>query len=299
MTAPPEVTVIIPTKALAVRATRIHRALNSMRCQQGVRTLALVVVNGSEADPALVDELKAASGVRVLEARDKGIPHALRAGREAVTTEWFTALDDDDEILPGGLAARIQALEASPECSTVITNSVRRSGDEEHLEITDMSEVERSPLRALAERNWLRPGAWLCRSAGIPASLFDDMPKALECTYLAIRFVLNGGVCFLDQPTIAHYTDTPDSETKSKDYAMSVANALPQIRELPLPADTRRWIDRRISSAHHGLADAELRDGRLGQAWRWHLRSLGGRRGWRYLPFTRHLLLASVSRTRR
>jgi len=296
MTSRPEVTVIIPTKALGARASPIRRALESIRRQQDVRPHTLVVVNGCEADPDLVEALRAESTVLVLEARERGIPSALQLGRKAVRSEWFTSLDDDDVILPGGLATRIRALQARPDCSTVITNSMVRCGDEERIDVPDMSRVERAPLGELARRNWLRPGAWLCRSAQIPSNFFDDMPRALECTYLAARFVLNGGVCFLDQPTIAHYIDTPDSESKLKSYKVHVAHALPHILRLPLPADVRRLFARRVSSARHDVADLVLREGDLGAAWRWHLRALRARGGLRYLSFTRRLLLASLAR---
>lgn len=299
MTSLPEVTVIVPTKALAARAAVIQRALDSIRSQRGVRTVAVVVVNGSEKDPSLVGTLQSESGVKLIETSDAGIPNALRIGREAVTTEWFTSLDDDDLILPDGLAVRVEALKARPDCNTIITNSLRRHGDHQEIDVPDMAKVERSPLDSLSDRNWLRPGAWLCRSAQVSCAFFDQMPPALECTYLAIRFVLNGGVCFLDRPTIAHYTDTPDSETKLDNYPIIAADALLQIRGLPLPADTRRWIDWRISSAHHSVANLKLMEGDLNEAWRRHLLSLRGRAGWRYLSFTRRLLAANLAwRTR-
>lgn len=294
MTSLPEVTVIVPTKALAARTAVIQRALDSIRSQQGVRTVAVIVVNGSEKDPSLVDMLKSSSSVQMIETSDAGIPNALRIGRDAVTTEWFTSLDDDDLILPDGLTARVEALQANDGCNTVITNSLRRHGDQEEIDVPDMTKVEHAPLDYLGKRNWLRPGAWLCRTERIPSAFFDHMPPALECTYLVIRFVLNGGVCFLDRPTIAHYTDTDGSETKLDHYPISVADALLQIRGLPLPADTRRWIDRKISSAHHSVADLKLKEGDLNEAWRRHVLSLRHRTGWRHLSFTRRLLAATL-----
>jgi hypothetical protein len=59
-----------------------------------------------------------------------------------------------------------------------------------------------------------------------------------------------------------------------------------------LPGDVRETIRGRIGEACHDVSDVCLRERRWFDAWRWHLRSLCQRRGWRYLAYTRYLLFA-------
>src|SRR2546425_13312811 len=83
----------------------------------------------------------------------------LRAGREMVQTNWFTELDDDDVLLPGALAVRVQALEERPEFDAVVTSGFRRDAAGDALSIDDVRIVEQDPVRALLRHNWLLPGA--------------------------------------------------------------------------------------------------------------------------------------------
>lgn len=292
----PEVAVIMPTRALAMRAPLIRRALMSVLSQEGVTATPIVIVNGPDGDPTLIRELEADSRVRLSRVKAPGIPGALRAGRALVNTEWFSALDDDDIYLPGALATRIKALRTSPSCETVVTNGLRRNTDEDEIHIADIAAVEQDPLNALTRGNWLLPGAWLCRSASVGEWLFDEMPQSLECTYLAIQFALRGRLCFVEQPTIAWYTNTPDSESKSDSYIFGQEAALERILEMQLPNELRQQMRRRITGVRHRIAELYLREDRLARSLRWHLRSLAGRGGWRYASFSLKLLRATLWR---
>jgi len=46
------------------------------------------------------------------------------------------------------------------------------------------------------------PGSGLGGTGRLDSTLFDRMPRYLECTYLAIRFSLTGRLRFLDAPTV-------------------------------------------------------------------------------------------------
>jgi hypothetical protein len=65
--------------------------------------------------------------------------------------------------------------------------------------------------------------------------------------------------------------------------------------ELDLPADVRATLRTRLAGDRHSASVYELDGGRHGAAWRWHVKSLTHPSGWRYLPFTRRLLVASLS----
>lgn len=290
------VTVIFPTLARRDRGPSLRRAIASVLAQEGVRAVPLVVINGSEKDPELVRELTADPRLRVTLVEDRDLPGALRAGRELVDTPWFSRLDDDDLMLPGALALRVAALETRPGLDAVVTNGYRRSATGDTLHVTDSAAVQRDPLSALLRGNWLLPGSWLCRTDAIGPEIFRDAPHWLECTYLAVKLASGGRMIFLEQPTVAWHTDVPGSESKSLGWSLGEADSLARILELDLPEPFRDGIRRKIAVACHSAAGRLLATGNPRDAWRWHLRSLRERGGWRYLVYSRRVLAALWSR---
>jgi len=291
------VTVIFPTLARQDRARFLQRAIASVLSQEGVRAVPLVVINGDECDPGVVRELNAEPRIRVTSVPERGIPEALRAGRDLVDTPWFSRLDDDDVMLPGALALRLATLEAQPGLDAVVTNGYRRDASGDTLHVTDSSAVQRDPLAALLTSNWLLPGSWLCRTTSIGSDIFRDAPHALECTYLAVQLASRHRMLFLEQPTVVWHTDTPGSESKSREWHLGEADALVRILELELPGDFRESIRQRIAPACHSAASRFLAEGSPAEAWRWHLRSLKEPGGWQYLLYTRYVL-AGLARRR-
>lgn len=290
------VTVIFPTLARSDRAASLDRAIASVVSQQEVRAVPLVVINGNDRDPTLVRRLTADPRIRVVSIASRGIPEALEAGRALVDTEWFSRLDDDDLMLPGALALRIDALEAQPHLDAVVTNGFRRNSAGDTLHVTDGATVRRDPLRALLRGNWLLPGSWLCRSQSIGAGIFEGSPHSLECTYLAVRLANEYRMAFLDQPTVVWHTDVPASDSKSREWRLNEPGALEKILALDLPDDFRDGLRRSVSRACHSVADGFLKEGDPAEAWRWHLRSLRGRGGWRYLLYSRRVLAGLITR---
>jgi glycosyltransferase involved in cell wall biosynthesis len=292
------VSVIIPTLALRERASYLRRALDSVFAQDGVRVVPIVVVNGQHRDTALTRELHRVPGVRIVVLEQADLPVALRTGRERVDTPWFAELDDDDELLPDALAIRLGALRERPEYDAVVTDGFVRGsrGDAPHF-THEPAQIMSDPLRALTRANWLSPGAALFRTRTVGVPLFHGMPRYLEWTYLAIRLATSCRLLFLEQPTFVYHTDTPASVSGSREYALGLPAAIERVLELDVPADVRWCYESRLAQACHAAAGLQLREGNARAAWRWHLRSLRARRGWRYLPFTRELL-GEARRTR-
>ena len=289
-----DISVIMPTRGLAQRAGLLRRALHSVLTQHGVRVTPIVVVNGPDHDPALVREIRGDPRVRVAVLETANLPAALRAGREMVDTPWFAELDDDDILLADALATRVQALCDRPDVDAAISNGLRRSAAGDVLSIRDVQNVDADPLRALVfgRSYWLLPGSWLCRTDTVGAEFFHHMPPFRECTYLAIRLASTRRLTFLQRPSVVWHADTPESESKSHPYAIAGAPAMRRILELDLPSDVRAALRNMFSRECHANAELYLRQGRLKNAWRWHLRSLRQPGGWRRLPYTRHLVSA-------
>jgi glycosyltransferase involved in cell wall biosynthesis len=291
-----DVTVILPTQARRERAAGLAAAIDSVLAQEGVRARPLVVVNGVQRDASLVERLLADARLRVVVSETRGLPAALHAGRKALDTPWFADLDDDDLLLPGALALRVDALAARPDCHTVVTNGYRRRGSADALHVPKELGVAADPLRALLRKNWFLPGSYLCRTDDVGPELFLDAPRYLERTYLALRLAIHGPILWLDEPTVVNRVDTPDSEWASRESAFGQPDALRRILELPLPPDVHAALRARVAEACHSASELELRAGRLGEALRWHLRSLREPGGWRFLAYTRHLARRALLR---
>lgn len=290
------VTVILPSRGQPGRLDSLRRAIESIASQHDVCAIPLVVLNGPHVSPGVEAALRADGRVRVLTRREPGLPGAYVAGREAVETPWFATLDDDDLLLPGALARRVEELERRPDHAVVVTNGYRRDGVRDVLNVEPPLDVAADPLRALLRRNWLLPGSWLCRSALVTPSLFAGMPPYLECTFLAVRFASRLGMVWIDEPTVVYHVGAPLAVTGSREYVVGQMDGLRAILALPLPDDVRHAWRRRVAAAYHAAADYDWRAGSLRSAWRWHLASLCEPGGWRHVTFTRHLIRAMLVR---
>lgn len=286
----PAVSVIIATLGLEERAELLEGAITSVAEQAGVRAIPLVVLNGTRVCPDVERRLRADRRVRLIMLGEADLPTALRIGCAAVNTPYFGALDDDDVLLSDALARRVSELKKHPELDVVVTNGYRREDGVDILNIPADADINSDPIRALLERNWLLPGSWLCRSDRVSVELFEGMPSYLECTYLAASFATSYQMLWLGEPTVAYRIGSPQAESRSRRYIVGQAAALRRILRLPLPDDVKRALRRRIANAYHGAAEYDRRAGDMQKAWRWHLASLRSTGGWRYLPFTRHLM---------
>ncbi|HVT39644.1 MAG TPA: glycosyltransferase family A protein [Gemmatimonadaceae bacterium] len=256
-----------------------------------MRAAPIIVINGPDAHPDLVRELRADRRVRVQTNEVASLPAALLAGRKLVDAPFFSALDDDDLFLPGGLAAGVRVLSERHDCDAVITNGIRRDSAGDTLTNGDMAIVERDPLRAMFRSNWLLPGSWLCRTERVGTWLFEGMPSSLETTYTGVQLATRCRLAFLNQPTVVWHAHTANHLSGSKDWVLAHAAALQRLLELDLPHDVKASIRRQRTDACHSNSEMLLREGRRAEAWRWHVRSLLGRSGWRYFPYTLRFIM--------
>ena len=289
-----DVSVIIPTLALRERAALIWRAVESVLGQHGVRALPIVVINGQQRDPELVQRLRDDTRLRTFDHPIADLPGALRIGRRHVDGAWFTALDDDDVMLPGALATRVHALSNGDEFDAVVTSGFCRSDEGDTLSIGDVERVARDPLGELVRLNWMLPGSWLCPNDTESRTLFDAMPPHLECTYLAIVLCTTRRVRFLATPTVVWHRDSPIAASRSMGYRTGQAASIRRLMELDLPSGVRDAYRKKLAAAYHDAARAWLEGGDLSQAWRQHFMSLRSSGGWRHLPFTRRLIFSGL-----
>jgi len=295
--APESVTVIMPTLAQARRARVLEAAVSSVLSQPGVLAVPLVVVNGSYADPSLITRLERTPGVRLIHRQQAHQGDALAAGRAAVDTPWFTELDDDDVLLPGALALRLQHVSTLQGAAVLVSNGWVQRGESRRLAIPDVDRVAANPLAAMADGTWLLPGAGLFRTEAVDTELLTNLPRYLEWTCLALRLAHRGDIHFLDQPTFVHHEGRADGLWGSPECVLGLPAGLRRVIDRDVVESLRPEFIRRLASACNTAANLELARGRWRQAWRWHLQCLGSG-GWEYLPYTRKLLPGLRSRDR-
>lgn len=285
------ITVIIPTLATAERGPYLAKAIDSVLTQAGVKAIPIVVVNGDQTDSGLLRWLEKNRKVRLRRIETHGMPNALQSGWESVDTRFFGELDDDDELFPQALSKRRRAFGYPPEVDVVVTRGIVRGNHGDEYSIPDLDRTVADPLRALLESNWLLPGSALFRKDRMNDSVFANIPAFLEWTYIALRLSMDNTLRFLSDKTFLHHTNLPFSMNASYAGMKGRAYAMRTLLDLDLPVDVRRTLERKAANAHHCVAQQEHANGQTKEAWSWHLKSLIGRGGWRYLAYTRKLLL--------
>lgn len=285
------VSVIIPTTCERVRWHSLERAIAGVLAQEGVAARVIAVVNGKRFDPDCLAALRRKDGVTVLYRDTGSAPLAQAAGRDLVDTPFFAFLDDDDEYLPGALAARLAPLRADPALDFVVANGYRARNGRDELAIGDSSAIMADPLDALCHRNWMASCAGLFRTSTVTPAYFADPAPYMEWTYLAFRLTASLRMRWLDEPTY-RINDSPVSLSKSEAYLRSELDILERVLALPLPSRARHAVRRKIGRACHVFAEKSRREGKRAQAWRFHLDSLTQPGGWRYLPYSRKLVQA-------
>jgi glycosyltransferase involved in cell wall biosynthesis len=284
------VTIVMPTLATAARGPYLRKAIDSVLSQAHVRAVPLVVANGDDCDPGMLRWLESNPDIRYLRIAPASMPDALYAGWQAVDTRYCGELDDDDELLPRALELRMRAFAETPDADAVVTDGIVRGAAGDTGGFDDFDCIVADPLRSLVAAAWLLPGAALLRHDRIDASVFADIPPYLEWTYISLRLSLEYQVKFLPDKTVLHHVDLPFSIDRSSAATLARAGSMRRLLALALPPDVRRALQAKQTQAIHNAAVDCLARGQGADAWRWHLRSLTGRGGWRYLSYTRKLL---------
>lgn len=287
------VTVVIPSTAIPERFELLLRAIRSVLEQRGVSAIPLVVLNGAQYTAEAERALRANADIQLAVQPERDLPSALRRGRELVQTPWFTSLDDDDLLLPGALAMRVDVLQSNPELDIVATNGLVRQNGRDTLHMAASHRIGDDALRALARHNWFLPGCWLARSDRVLPELFDGMPRYRECTFLALKMASQYNLRWIDEPTVVRYIDSPFAESRTREYLLGQVEAQHGLAALPLPAYLQRSLRWRMAAALHEIADRFWSEGNLEEAWGFHMKSLRAYRGLRFLPFTARLIAAT------
>lgn len=285
-----DVTIIIPTLGVMERGPEIKRAVESVTSQAGVNARVLIVVNGNRFVPDVLRQFDGMDRVEVIYLPEPGISSARLAGFDRIKTPYFGFLDDDDSILPGGLALRVDAFETDPRLGVVVTNGYVEDHERQHILYDDFLRYPDDPLRALIDFNWLASCGGLYRTSIVERDIFTDLPKSMEMTLIAFRLACRYRIHRIDVPTYVLHHHEHDRLSAAAHYLENATYALETIHAQITQPDIRRMLARRIGGASHDLASRELANGNRREAWRLHLKSLRMPGGFKYLTFTRHFL---------
>lgn len=289
------ITVITATTLAPDRLATLERAMATVLGQETPETgriIPLLVVNGDRFDADALAAWRARDDVRVEYLPRGSLPGALIHGRGCVDTEFFSFLDDDDEYLPGTLAARAAVLDADPELDVAVSNGIMSRPDGETLATQRYDLHDRDALIGLATENWLLSAAGLFRRSTVDADFWSETDQYLEWTAVAFRLALRRRVRLLREPGFRIH-DTPGSLSKSSGFIRTryqvLAELLTEHREEMPKAAWRVW-SAKLGDELHCLAEILYGNGEWRAAWGYHLRSLARIGGARFLAFSRHLL---------
>jgi glycosyltransferase involved in cell wall biosynthesis len=292
---PPLLTVIIPTLADNKRSRSLLRAIASVVDQKEVPVEVLVVVNGQRFDPELVNLLESRSELRVVKLAQPSLSNAIHQGCAAITTPYFSFLDDDDQYLLGSIQKRLLKLQDNPDCLMVASSGFRETEGHRTVSAFNLLSALKNPYHELAVNNWMTSCGAIFRSSLVSSDTFKNIPPHHEWTYLAYKIVALGPFCIVDEPCyIIH--DTPGSLSKSAAYSEAPANVLREVLKIDLPATARQSVMIRLAKAEHNLASNAISNGLRAKAIRHHVNSLLLPGGLKYILFSRHLMKFKISR---
>jgi glycosyltransferase involved in cell wall biosynthesis len=288
------VTVVVATLASREKSAALFRALTSIR-DQNINCRIVAVVNGPKRDGDVVAALKQAADIDVLDLEDGNLVKALTAGVAAVQTEYFSVLDDDDVFTTGACRKRYEYMVEHPEADVLATSGTKQFSDGRTERIPARFDSN-DPLASLFDCNWLPSCGGMYRRARIGADFFASMPRYLEWTYLAFRLARERRVHFWNRDAEPHFTifETTGSESLGLNYVLALPRNIAQMHDSTLPPHIQRLLADKIARAFHDAAARCVSAGRTKDAWRFHLESVSRRSGIRYLPYTRHLLAATL-----
>jgi glycosyltransferase involved in cell wall biosynthesis len=286
------VDVLVRTTCKGSRRRSLQRAVASIVSQRGVAARPVIVVAGAQ--PGSLPRLAARNGIRVHRIGTEASPgRALAIARELVDAPFFAFLDDDDVLLPDALATRVAILRTEPRVQVVVTTGYLARGNGRRLHIGDIARHQGDPLRGIVERCWLASCGGLFRTDAVPPAMFDALPDLCEWTCVAFRLAATScSIRFVDRPTYVVH-DSAGSLSKSDAFVEASLRVLDEMRSAPLPAADRRRRAHKYRATLHDAAERCRRAGTIGQAWRYHLRSLQPPGTLRYAAYTRKLLWSS------
>jgi len=287
-------TVVIASRCDDARAELLRRACDSVRSMaNGLSYSIVVVANGAGVSTRVVEMLNGRSDTHVVRLRSGSYPLARRVGAEMADGEFLAFLDDDDELIPDTLSAKIACFREHPHIDVLVTDGLSVTGTTE-TRIFQPPEGRSSDLvEAMMHVGW-GAGALTLRAASVELWTFDAEFRHLEWTLTALQLASRYRVGYLDRPTYRYYEDTPNSLWKSADHILAAPEVWRRLRSSYAGTKYESTVCQRYGRVCHQAAIECTRRGLIRDAWRFHLSSVASPGGAGKLPFSAKLLLATL-----
>jgi glycosyltransferase involved in cell wall biosynthesis len=249
------VSVYMPTKD---RCTLLQRAVASV-LDQTHREFELLIVNDGSSDgtASYLDDLAARDPrVRVFHHDTPGgAPRARNKAIREARGEWITGIDDDDEFLPGRLAAFVSVAQAYE--TSGVNFSLLYTQD---LVVSpERTGTTRKPccveLDMLCRQNFIGDQVFVRRADLIAAGLYDEDLPAWQDLDLNMRLVdAYGPARLIDVPLYRLYDDDrPDRISRKGKAAILAAFEIVAGKWSTLPPQRKQLLYLQVLSAHYGF----------------------------------------------
>ncbi len=290
----PVLTVVIASMCNEARFEQLKRACDSVRdMARGHAYRIIVVANGARVSDDVMEWLGSRADVRSVRLTSGSYPLARRVGAELADSEFLAFLDDDDEFLPDTFAVKLAYFREHPDVDVLVTDGLRVDGSIVTPIFPTPGQLPPDTVDAMMSLAWGACSLTL-RAKAIDLSVFDPQFRHFEWTLAALLLARTYRFGFLQTPTYRYYADTPNSLSKHFEFA----TASPDLWSRLLEAYTRTpyvaRIGRRYRLECHYVSWEFAKRGLFAKAWSYHVRSLAGPDGARYLPFTLKLLVYPV-----
>lgn len=259
----------------------------------GLDYTIIVVANGARVSPAVLAWLETRSDVRLARLKTGSYPLARRFGAELAESEFLTFLDDDDEMLPGTLAAKVAYLREHPTVDVLVTDGLRVN----HTSVTKIfpprDERREDLIEMLMCVGW-SACAMTLRTQKVGLAAFDPQFRHLEWTLTTLELARHHQFAFMDEPTYRYYEDTPNSLSKSAEKYIAPPELWGRLKKSYAGTRYEAAVRRRYGSVCHNAAWQYAQQGLVRDAWRLHAESLRSPGGMSYALFSGKLALASL-----
>jgi len=290
-----ECSIIIP--AYNARAT-VGKAIESALSQEVGGVEVIVVDDGSTDGTHRVIPTK--DNVRLFRQGNRGVSAARNRGLEEASCEFVLFLDADDWLLPGALAALLQALKSGPRVMAAYGEAVRADAAGQVFGRGGALFTHRysgDVLRNLVKQNFVvTPGALCTRTQAVrEAGGFNESLRVAEDWALWCVLATLGHFVYVSNMPVVAYRERKGSavSTTALDYAetekaLDVLFAHPAVCAA-LGKDVPALRQKRAASARSFIATQQLKAGNLAEARRELMLSLklrpGAPREWILLAF--------------
>lgn len=193
------VSVVVPTHN---RAELMKLAVESVLAQQAAITGEVIIV--FDACPIEVPDVAVPEGWTlrgISNTRSRGLAGARNSGIDAAEGEFVAFLDDDDEWLPGKLAAQVRRFVEKPDAIAVGTAMIIDDGETTHVRLVPAEELSheaflrnRNPglhSSSLMFRRDVLRGALGLIDEDLPRSYGEDYDILLRASTLGLVTVVN------------------------------------------------------------------------------------------------------------